>query len=506
MDVDTVRRYMEEARTTVQDMVDLNSRDTGAEDFWLQFPQKETFAIGRGFKQKKKTREQSYIPPDLKWTDVDSQFNSAEGKACTICPVKLKFGSNFREIVLETLSLRGPDICYVELLALEEFSAELAHQYNELTRARRILYSNRYRDAYMLRAGRKYIMQAGFPFGETDGTFPDPTAGTVGLPHESIFARIAARFDAAGGRAPGQNAGMIGNAPIYWAMARPEVFDTIIRADAESRLDIRDSSMADELIRVSHHSQVYKRFRMIEDVEAPRFNYNETTDEWERVNYYREVKAAIGVIAEENHAYETALYDVIIFAANRLGPRAQKMPRAVPVGGNTGMGTLHSDFNFRFYDYGDLQHNLLQWNGFFFGNAFEAIDPGHSRFVAAVMVARNVGGVTITAATSTSTPAATERDIADAAQPGCCEFLTPSACANAEEFTCASVTVAGHDNGLELYPIEPGTVVEGSDYNIAPLDVTFTAVEVDGKRVVFGYADPAVSCDDIIKEWQVSPA
>lgn len=507
MDVDTVRANMEEARTVIRDMVEIHSRDTGAENFWLNFVRQGTFELHKGFRQKKKIREQSYIPPDAKWRDVDARFNSGNGKVCTICPIKIQFGSNFREVVLETLEVRGPDICFIELLALQEFEAELRHQYQELTRARRIIYSNRYRDAYIKTAGRKYVMMQGLPYGTADGYFPDPTAGTVGKPHESLLKHVAASFDAAGGYVPGQNAGMSGNSPIYWAICRHEVSDEIFRGDPESRKDIRDSSIANELLQVSHNSTVYKRFRFIEDAEAPRFNYNETTNEWERVNYYKQVDAAIGVVAVENPEYELAKYDCIIFVANRLGPSSQKLPRSVNAGGNTRFGAVHSDFNFSFKNYPDQITNVMEWDGFFLGNAFEAIDPGQSRFVHCVMVARDVNGVTINPATNTAKPAHTDRAIAEVPELPCCEFISPNACSNADKFTCASTTVAGHDNGLVLYPIAAGTVTEGSTYNIAGADgVTFTAVEVDGQKVTFGYADPAVDCADIIKEWQVTPA
>jgi hypothetical protein len=504
---DTVRTYMEEARTTIQNMVELHSRDTGAENFWLNFVKAETFELGKGFRQKKKIREQSYIPPDAQWRNMHDVVTSGDGKACTICPIKLKFGSNFREFDLEALEVRGPDICYLELLQLEEFRAELDHQYRELTRARRILYSNRYRDAYIGMAGRKYIMQADLPWTGTEDSFPDPTGAQVGLPHEDILRHIAAAFDAAGGYVPGQNAGMVGNAPIYWAIGRHEVSDTIMRSDGDARQDIRDSSMADELLRVTHNSVVYKRFRFIEDAEAPRFNYNTTTDEWERVNYYREVPASIGVVAEENPDYETAQYDCMLFVANQLGPRCQKLPQAVSVGGNTGMGTAHTDFNFVLKDYPDLESNIMGWNGFFLGTALEAIDPGQSRFVIAVMFARNVGGVTINAPTVTTPGTATDRPLSAKSERPCCAILPTSSCANAAEFTCASTTAAGYTNGIELEPITEGEVVAGSDYEIAGADgVTFRAVEVDGHRVVFGYEGDPIACTDLVKEWTVTPA
>lgn len=503
----TVRQYMEEARDTIQyesDRIFYND----AQSWWINFVMKEAFPLHKGYTQQIKEREPSFVPPDLPWKDVTTLVN--EGKACTISPYEIRFGANFREVKLETLEIRGPDICFIELLDLHAFEEELRFQYEELAAARQIIYENRYRDAYIRMASRKYLMASGMPYTGPGDTFPDPTGLTVGKAHESLLRKIAGIFNNTGGRRAGQNMGMSGGAPVYLAVGRQEVFDDILRNDAESRLDLRDSSQVDELLKTFHIGYTYRQFAFIDDTEAPRFDFIGGT--WIRRNYWMETDATIGVIKKENPYYETAQYDVITFIANRKGPRSQKLPQQIATGGNTNFGPAHTDFSLDFKNYGDNHRNIMRHMGFFLGNAFEAIDPGQERWVIVVLVARDTGGITIVEANQVAPATAVEAPIMPAPFYNSCAILAPTSCCNTADFVCASAAAPGaYDNGIQLSPMVTGEgIIEvGGTYTLLGAGDTIFEVSAitgdDDEIVTFGYDGDAIACADLIQAWQATP-
>lgn len=502
----TAAQYMEEARDVIIDEIIRSDQETP--DFWVEWMPKRMLPLGKGYRGKQKIYNQSYISASsASWRSLKDQIDSGEG--CAIAPETIRFGSTFVEWDTEILDFRGPDICLLEILSLQDYAEELERQREQLARVRRVKLSNKFRDAYLLMAGRHYTLMDGLPhhvgqFPMTDAlntstlTPADPYVG-VGLPHESALSRIATYFDSVGGYVAGQHATMMGGQPMYWAIGSQEAFDTMIRQDlsgngSTSMGDTNDAAF-EFLRRRFHIGQYWGRYLLVNDPQAPRFRWSAASSCLERVEYFREVPTDIGSKQEPNPDYETAPYEAMILVANRRGPECLEMPQISQIGQHN-FGPSHTAFALDWINYGANCDNPKRYTGYWLGNMILAINPRESQFVVALLFARNVGSITVSspAHSAAATPAAAP--ICDAPLvERCC--LVPETCCDGQ-MVCteiAAVTV-DYDQAITIGPILDGTVADG--------DIVVVAGAPSGLEFrVTTHATPNINAANNTRNWML---
>lgn len=504
-----IREFFEAARDTVKAEVTRENYDTP--NFWRDFMPKGDWELGKGWQQREKTYEQSYIEAHSDWQKVSAEVEA--GRGCALTPELIDYGHSFHNFEMEQISVRGPSVCFKDIPDMQSFSEELERQYGELARVGTFKFENRYRDAHILFSDRMYLGApdgaGGMPYYEN--AFPSVPGGGVALAHQSMLDHIAADFDAAGGW--NDNMGMFDAAPHYFMVASPDVSDQIIRSDAgkEDRQDIRESSMADELLKRWHVSLRWKRFFHVMDTQAARFDWDATNTRFVRVPYFKKEKATNGYKAVPNPSYRTAKYEAIICIANRLGPQALMMPQISEPGGQTNFDVIHNNFDFEFVNHGDNEKNPRRNHGFFLGDAMEAINPRKRRFVKVLLVARDTNSIQFVTPTAPSGSVPAVAGLKNSFLVDRCGFLPETTCCNFADFTCAVATsTTAKANAINLSPIRDGAVAVTDTVKIAGAGDTIFTVEainstggLTNNEVRLGYDGAAIDCADLVKDWKL---
>lgn len=504
-----IREFFEMARDTVRAEVTRISYDTPS--FWVGFMPTGTFQLGKGYQQQQKYYEQSYIEAHTAWRSVKTEVDA--GRGCNLAPELIDYGSSFTNFEMERIEIRGPGVCLLDIPDVQSFGEELDRQYGELARVGRYKFENRYRDSHILFSGRKYVAGAdgtgGMPY--YPGDFPRRPAGGVALAHQSMLDHLAEVFDAQGGW--NENMGVFDGAPHYMVICSHDTSDQILRSDdgKEDREDIRNSSMANELLKRLHLNMRYKRWIHVMDTQAPRFTYDSTTNTWIRVPYFKKEKATIGYKAEPNPDYNTAPYECITVIANRLGPEALMMPMLSNPGGNTSFRQIHNSFNFEFVNFGHNADNPLRNHGYFMGDAMEAINPRQSRYVMNLMVARNTNGIIFVNPTTPTGSVPVAATLKTQFATDQCGYLLETTACNLQEFTCTTAaSTTGKANAIVLSPIRDGAVsvsdivkVGGAGDVLFEVEAIASTGALTNNEVRLGYDGAAIDCASLVRDWKL---
>lgn len=442
-DPNEIQDFLEAARDTVR--ADVEEIMYSTPTFWRTFTPTGVFPLGKGFEQQAKYYEEPVANDHQPWLAVQDLVDA--GEACDIKAEEIQFGRSLINFALETMAIKSPNFCIYNAIAAQDFRADLSQAIGSMGQIGVRKLENRYRNAYLELAGRHYLMVQGLPF-RTDGQFPTAAAQTIGMMHESVLPFIAGYFDAVGGYT--QNAAMIGGEPYYWAVGHHATWDRMIRSDPEAREDIRNSSKADSLLSVMHLNFAYKRFILVNDPQVPRFTWSGAA--WVRVPYFTPVAVDFGVANRPNPAWETATHEALIFIANRLGPKALWLPTSADIAAGTEFGPLHTNLGMRWINKPTNEKNPLMWSGYFLGNASLAMSPEQNRFVVALMVAREVGGIVIDEPSSVATPSLAGAAITNPAASAVCTLKEPIPCFEGRtlETEASNVDLTGAAEGEQL--------------------------------------------------------
>lgn len=228
----------------------------------------------------------------------------------------IEFGQTLRTYGLAHTSLNSPDVSLNDLRFPLKRKEQLSNIMQILTESSREVWIERYRDEYSRLSENKITATTRSAGPGEDSTFgvvrkidqtnsvsafqqAFPAASDDELDVEltqGILDRIY--FSLVRDGAGTESYSRINGAPVFLLLTSMEASDAIIRANADIRQDFRWSDKVSELLAPLGVNRTYRNFFHLVDPFLPRWNWNGTTNQWERVRPY--VRTATGDFAGSN--------------------------------------------------------------------------------------------------------------------------------------------------------------------------------------------------------------
>ncbi len=290
--------------------MDIDSR-IYPESPWLHFPKKTAWPeeIGHVFETVKFER----TAPDAAQTWQAHATADGTGNICNPPTTKLAFKTTRNAVQLESTAVETEDFCVDDMRAKYKRDEQVDLATDMLAMNIKNIWIDHYRDKYASVANRKIVLNAALT--ETDqsdgdafGTGDGPATGEL---NNDVLDYFYQYLLVEGGR---RFATTVANGqPIFTLVCGYTTSRNLIKGDANTRNDLRDSSHADKLLLALGYAHTYNGFVHAIDDTPRRHEWDGGTPQWIRHQPW----TTVGGVEVANPDYESADHeDTFIYVNN----------------------------------------------------------------------------------------------------------------------------------------------------------------------------------------------
>jgi hypothetical protein len=329
---------------------------------WMNLIPKSTFKGGSGFVQTTFTAENSLPTSDTEtWSELSSSsLSDGTGDNVGVCDTAwndVNLGYSTRQYQPESYALRGPIICSTDLIFEHNVNAFLSAYVQELTKRAKFSMENKLQNEYAKFAKKVMLtgsegtaaitafaggtaVEAHTDAGGNEFAQADPSAVDLEQSHLDLLAQELIEEGATEGDSNGwitlDEAG-----PVFPLLIGMEASNKIVKnSGSDYRNDLRYGE-PNQLLKRIGASRILGNFRHVPTVMPMRYDWNDTTKAFERVNQYVEADATKGKKYTINPDWKAATHE----AAVVLNPSVYTAEAVRPVTSAGGLSWSPQNYN-----------------------------------------------------------------------------------------------------------------------------------------------------------------